>query len=232
MDKTASNKHRIAPPDGSREPMRVNIFDAMIGANSQLLPLFPYLGQGAMVPAGALMRGGPGVSYGQFFHTNSVDEVVVIFGTGGAMNAAGMTIVGPNTHLVNSNLPSEEDPQNFAVVSITQRQEIGKEQSEMVTIRCENEKCKAIVTQVRFDATPPPANHHADPAGDRLFLSLIYAAEAAEQHNASEVGRTCKRCGTVNRPFPLERWGWGEYAMRGRTVAEARAALKQAITDK
>lgn len=230
MDKTVSTKHRIAPPDGSREPMRVNIFDAMIGANSQLLPLFPYLGEGAMVPAGALMRGGPGVSYGQFFHTNSVDEVVVVFATGGPMNAGGFVAVGPNTHLVNSNLPSEEDPQNFAVVSITQRQEIGKEQSEMVTLRCE--KCKAIVTQVRFDATPPPADHYADSAGDRLFLSLIYAAEAAEQHNASEAARTCKRCGTVNPPFPLDRWGWAEYAMRGRTVAKARAALEQAITSK
>jgi len=232
MDKTAPSNHRIAPPDGWREPMRVNIFDAMIGANSQLLPLFPYLGEGAMVPAGALMRGGPGVSYGQFFHTNSVDEVAVVFGTGGAMNAAGFVAVGPNTHLVNSNLPSEEDPQYFAVVSITQRQEIGKEQSEMVTIRCQNEKCKAIVTQVRFDATPPRANRYTDPAGDGLFLSLIYAAEAAEQHNASEAARTCKRCGTVNPPFPLDRWGWAEYARRGRTVAEARAALEHVIASK
>jgi len=47
MAQTVPNNHRIAPPDGSREPMRVNIFDAMIGANSQLLPLFPYLGEGA-----------------------------------------------------------------------------------------------------------------------------------------------------------------------------------------
>ena len=156
----------------------------------------------------------------------------MIFGTGGAANAAGFVFVGPNTHLVNSNLQNVEDPQSFAVAAITQRQEIGKEQSEMVTIRCQNEKCKAIVTQVRFDATPPPASHYADPAGDRLFLSLIYAAEAAEQHNASEAARTCKRCGTVNPTFPLDRWGWAEYAMRGRTVAEARAAFQQVITSK
>jgi hypothetical protein len=229
MGNTAS-KYRISPPDGSREPMRANIFDAMTGANAQLLPLFPYLGEGAIVPAGALMRGGPGFSYGQFFHTNSVDEVAVIFGTGGAMTGAGFVVVGPNTHLVGSGLSNEEDPHNFNLVVITQRQEIGKEQSEMVTLRCE--KCKAIVTQIRFDATPPPASHYADPAGERLFVSLVYAAEAAQQHNASEASRTCKRCGTVAPAFPLDRWGWAEYAQRGRAVAEARAALERAITSK
>lgn len=230
MSQNDSKQHRIAPPDGSREPMRTNLFDAMTGANAQLLPLFPYFGEGAIVPAGAVIRGGEGVTYGQFFHTNTVDEVVISFGSHGSVTDTGFVFVGAYTHGVNSFLKNERDPENFNVVTITQRQRVGQEQSEAVTIRCE--KCKEIVAEVTYDATPPPANHHADPDGERIFSTIIYSAEAAEQYNASEASRTCKKCGTVNPPFPLDRWGWTEYRLRGRTVADARRALEQAASGK
>jgi len=230
MSRSEDQRHRIAPPDGSREPLRTNLFDAMTGANAQLLPLFPYFGEGAIVPAGAVMRGGAGVTYGQFFHTNSVDEVVIAFGTHGSMTDTGFVFVGAYTHGVNSFLKNEQDPESFNVVTITQRQRVGEEQNEAVIIRCE--KCKEVVAQVSYDATPPPADHYADPAGERIFATIIYSAEVAEQYNASEESRTCKKCGTVNPPFPLDRWGWSEYALRGRTVADARRALEQAAAGK
>jgi hypothetical protein len=222
--------HRIAPPDGSREPLRANIFDAMTVANAQLTPLFPCFGEGAIVPAGAIMRGGTGVTYGQFFHTNSVDEVIIAFGAHGSLTDTGFVFVGANTHGVNSFLKNEEDPASFLVVVITQRQSVGEEQNEAVTIRCV--KCKEIVAQVSYDATPPPANHYADPDGERVFSTLVYSAEVGEKFNASEAARTCKKCGTLNPPFPLERWGWSAYATQGRTVADARRALVQAAGSK
>lgn len=226
----AQQTHRIAPPDGSREPLRANIFDAMMVANAQLTPLFPYFGEGAIVPAGAIMRGGEGVTYGQFFHTNTVDEVIIAFGAAGSLTDTGFVFVGAYTHGVNSFLKNEKDPNSFLVVVITQRQRVGEEQNEAVTIRCV--KCKEIVAQVSYDATPPPANHYADPEGERIFSTLVYSAEAAEQYNASEASRTCRKCGTLNPPFPLERWGWTAYTIQGRTVAEARRALAQAAAGK
>lgn len=221
-----SNTHRIAPPDGSREPLRINLFDRMMVANTQLAPLFPYFGEGAIVPAGAILRGEKDATYGQFFHTNSVDEVIVAFGAEGSLTDTGFVFVGANTHGVNSFLKNEEDPNSFLVVVITQRQRVGEEQNEAVTLRCV--KCKDVVAQLAFDSTPPPANHYADPAGERAFPTLIFSAEAAEQYNQDEASRTCKKCGTLNPRFPLERWGWTAYTVQSRTAADGRRALMRA----
>jgi hypothetical protein len=222
----ASQAHRIPPPDGSREPLRTNVFDAMMVANTQLAPLFPYFGEGAMVPAGAIMRGGEDVTYGQFFHFNTVDEVVIVFGAEGSFTDTGFVFVGANTHGVNSFLKNEHDPKSFNLVTITQRQRVGEEQKEAVTLRCV--KCKEIVAQLAFDATPPPASHRADPQGERAFVTLINSAQAAAQYNQSEASRTCNKCGTLNPRFPLERWGWTAYAIQSRTAADARRAFERA----
>jgi hypothetical protein len=225
MKRTRGTTHRIPPPDGSREPLRTNIFDSMMVANTQLAPLFPYFGEGAIVPAGAIMRGGENVSYGQFFHSNTVDEVVIVFGAEGSLTDTGFVFVGANTHGVNSFLKNEHDPNSFNLVTITQRQRVSQEQKEAVTLRCV--KCKEIVAQFTYDATPPPANHRVDPEGERMFITLVYSAQAAEQYNQSEASRTCKNCGTLNPRFPLERWGWTAYAIQSRTAADARRALER-----
>ncbi len=66
----------------------MNVFQFARGATCQLLPLFPYLDEGALVPAGAIMGGEANVDVGHFFHTNSVDEVVVVFGSEGLQVSA------------------------------------------------------------------------------------------------------------------------------------------------
>ena len=48
-------------------------------ANTQLVPLFPYYGPGAIVYSGALFRGGPGYDVGHFFHYNTVDEISFVW---------------------------------------------------------------------------------------------------------------------------------------------------------
>ena len=58
IDGDASRDHRIPPPDGTREPRKVNVFEQMQHANTQLIPLFPYYGPGAIVYSGAIFRGG------------------------------------------------------------------------------------------------------------------------------------------------------------------------------
>ncbi|HMK11809.1 MAG TPA: hypothetical protein VK461_09525, partial [Acidimicrobiales bacterium] len=73
-------EHRIPPPTGTREPLKVNVYERMQHANTQLVPLFPYYGPGAIVYSGALFRGGPGYDVGHFFHYNTVDEITFVWG--------------------------------------------------------------------------------------------------------------------------------------------------------
>jgi hypothetical protein len=68
---------RIPPPDPDREPLKVNVYERMSKAAAQLTPLFPYDSAGAIIPAGAVLVGGPDVEYGHFFHWNTVNEVAV-----------------------------------------------------------------------------------------------------------------------------------------------------------
>lgn len=217
---------RIPAPDGSREPLRANLFERMQSANVELVPLFPYFGEGAIVPAGAIMRGGPEADFGQFFHWNTTDEVVIAFGAQGALTDTGMVFVGQNMHGVNSFLKNPQDPGSFLVTSITQRQRVGETQQEAIIFRCL--ECKEVLMRFDFDATPAPADHPASaPDSCQLFPTIIYSAQAAQKFNQSEAARTCAKCGSVNPPFPLERWGWTHYAEQSRTAIDALHALKR-----
>src|SRR5277367_6593309 len=159
IGKVSAPVRRIAPPDGAREPLKANIFERMQIANTQLVPLFPYLGRGAMVPAGAIIQGGPGVDYGQFFHSNTVDEVVLVFGAAGSFVPTGMVMIGARTHGVNSFLKNQTDPASFAVISITQRQADAGEQREGYILRCT--KCNDELIKIEADLTPPDVENSA-----------------------------------------------------------------------
>src|SRR5207237_952168 len=82
---SAAPPRRIPSPRGDKEILKVNIYDRMQSGNTQLLPLFPYFGEGAVVPCGAILRGEPGADWGHFFHWNTVDEVVVVYGGRGGL---------------------------------------------------------------------------------------------------------------------------------------------------
>ena len=92
------------------------------GSNTQLKPLFPYLHPGAMVPASALLIGGPDADYGHFFHHNTQHEIVITLAANGAMLTTGQLFVGALIHGVNSFLKNEKDPKSFATFVITQVQ--------------------------------------------------------------------------------------------------------------
>ena len=150
----AEDKLTIAPPRPDRPPLKANVFEAMQHGNTQLMPLFPYLHPGAMVAAGAMIRGGPNASYGHFFHHNTQDEVVVALAANGAVLVTGQVFVGSRAHGVNSFLKNEKDPKAYAVMLITQRQADSGVQTEACSLRCE--KCHEEIFLREFDATPAP----------------------------------------------------------------------------
>ena len=224
-------QHRIPPPRGDKQPLKVNIFEFMQDCNAALGPLFPYLDAGAVVPAGALFKGEPGADFGQFFHYNTVDEIVITFGANGGLQATGQAFATARLHGVNSFLKDQSNPESYLLVTITQRQATGgRDQNEAIVFRCR--KCHEVLLRFEYHATAPPPPK-SKPDGDRFpgFTSQWGSMTAAEAFNASEKQRTCVKCGTVNEPFPLERWGWKQWVTNNQAVNQARRALLQTAAE-
>jgi hypothetical protein len=217
----ADTKLSIDPPRPDRPPLKVNVFAAMQHGNTQLMPLFPYLYPGAMVPAGAILRGGPDAAYGHFFHHNTRDEVVLTFGSKGCVLATGQVFVGGQMHGVNSFLKNEKDPTSYGVLMITQHQAEDGPQTEACSVRCD--KCHEEVFKREFDATPQAdANEMETP-----FVSVVHSYRIFAEYNADGALRTCQKCGHVNQPFPLEAWGWHLYAEQSDISRQAKASLRE-----
>jgi hypothetical protein len=234
----APPRRRIAPPSGERLPLKANVFERMQASNTQLQPLFPYFGPGAMVPAGSLMHGGAGAGFadfgggaadfGHFFHYNDADEVTVAWATDGGPRAAGLIRCLANHHGVKPHLRDPNDPDSFALAVITQRQSTDGPQREAVEFRCG--QCHEPLVHHEYDGAPSPPGERRAPDADPypVLPSIAGSAEAAEAYNASEAARTCRKCGTVSPPFPLEQWGWSTHVRNSRAVNAARRALDAA----
>jgi hypothetical protein len=172
---------RIPPPNPDREPLKVNVYERRAKAAAELMPLFPYDSAGAILPAGAVMVGGPDMEYGHFFHWNTVNEVVVTYGGNGAMLAPGQIMALQQLHGVNSFLRDEKDPEAFAVMVVTQHQSSSGDQSEALIARCK--KCKAELVRHSYDATPHGApgydakRYGADGDPVRQFSTMVGSAE-------------------------------------------------------
>jgi hypothetical protein len=220
--------NRIPPPDPSREPLKINLYERMSGAANQLIPLFPYDDAGSIVPCGAVLWGGPDMEYGHFFHGNSVAEVVVVYGSHQSLLSSGQIFATQPLHGVNSFLRDEKDPEAFAVMTITQHQSESGDQRETLLARCQ--QCKAELARIDYDATPPGVDGH-DPnrfgaADDRVrqFATTAGSQEFVQLRN-SEEGRTCQGCGHVNPIFPTAQWGWQRQVAQTRVVNDAYRAL-------
>ena len=221
--------HRIPLPGGKREPMRVNVFERVTGSGCSLLPLFPYVGPGAIVPCGVVFEGGPDADYGQFFHFNTQDEVVLTLGAQKATLETGDIYVGGRQHGVNSFLRDQRDPEGWSVQVVTVHQPETGVQQEAITFRCS--ECNAKVQRFDFVVTPPGREGH-DPLGfagtedDHVpaFATIPATAWAAEQFNDEE-HRVCNECGHINDPFPVAVWGWQRYAAQRRIANAAKLAL-------
>jgi hypothetical protein len=206
-DTSASNGRDIAPP--TKRPLRTNLFDFARGAGSALLPLFPYQGEGDLVPCVAVFRGGPKHAGSVFEHTNSVDEVAITYGARGSFLRVGQVFVGDKKHTVGSFLP--KDPQDYVLMVITQRQaEAGVQQNETFTVICE--QCSAPLIEHHYPARPQARARlqipttYAEP-----LTTLVECAAGVTELNASEGSRTCRQCGHLNRPFTVNTWHWDLY---------------------
>ncbi len=227
----ATNGDRL-PAAKDREPLRTNVFELMRTTTTQLLPLFPYLGPGAMLPAGALFQGRPGAQYGRFFHRNSEEEVSVCFGGQNALGAAGVMFIGGKMHEVQAPLLDTNDPNAFLISVITQRQQDeGREQKESVIFRCS--ECNNKLHQVDYSAELPDPDRPDLVTGGRIddeyemFPTMWGSILSTDSFNSDEKARTCSRCGHVNPPFPAEAWGWQNYVDRHEVVNAARHLLDE-----
>lgn len=223
---------RIPPPSGAPEPLKVNVFDLMTGAACQLLPLFPYHGAGAMVPCGAVFTGDPDDGeFGHFFHYNTVEEVAVTFGANDAMLQTGQIFVTQQLHGVNSFLRTPGNPEAYILMTITQHQNEDGDQGEAILFRCQ--KCHGQLLRFDYNATPKGVEGH-DPTqwggspDDEvpMFVTIWGTNKAAEDYSNDESLRTCPKCGHLNAPHPMPKWGWQRYVEQVRTAELAKRSLR------
>jgi hypothetical protein len=216
----------IPPPRPDRPPLRANLLNVMQKANTTLTPLFPYLHPGAIVPTGALFIGEPGKDYGQLYHHNSVDEVIIAFVAHEATLESGQVYNGGRVHGVNSFLKDQTKAGSFALFTVTQRQLEQGAQPEAVSLVCS--ACRAQVFKCELDgASPPDANEL-----DHPFTTPAVLPELLREFNEDPAVRTCSKCGHVNEPFPVRTWGWDLYATQSATMARAKQVLGQAAAGK
>lgn len=220
----------MRPPEGDIIPLRANILEFSRVINATLLPLFPYMHKGAIVPCAAIVVGGDGRDWRMFKHFNSVDEVFTCFGSNGAYVKAGQIMLGAQEHFVNMNMEDNGNPSNYAIMSIVQRQwEKEAPQSEKVTIICE--QCQEPLLVHAYDAHPTQKEAHEAAAADTScpFPTPIHSAFAAQQSNLDAETLVCQECGFENTVFPLNDWGWHRYAEQAASSVKAAANLQQAF---
>jgi hypothetical protein len=219
MSTSARPARAMPSPDPVRPPLRVNLFDAMAKANTALVPLFPYLGPGCIVPTGNAFRGGGGRDFGVFEHFNTVDEVAICFGARGARIRAGQVAAGAKRHNVGGFFPDLDDSASYVLISVTQRQaDADVPQHEEMNFFCE--KCRHRLVHHAYDAKPKTAPGIM-PGGYELYVdTIVEAANSLDRFNADEAARRCPNCGHECRPFPVELWGWREYREKLALVRE------------
>lgn len=222
MSESESRALTIPPPRADRPPLRVNVFHAMQKVNTTLAPLFPYAHPGAMMPAGALLVGGPGQDYGQFYHHNSVDEIIIAFVANEATLETGQIYNGGRVHGVNSFLKDQTRAGSFALFTITQRQLDSGPQPEAVSLICS--ACRKELFRGELDGASVPDGRELD----HPFAGSAGAPEVLRAFNEDVALRTCSGCGHVNAPFPVEAWGWERYASQTALMVKARGILQSA----
>lgn len=226
-----SESRQIPAPTGAREPLKVSIYERVAKQVAQLVPIFPYEDAGAIVPCAAIMWGGPEREHGQFFHWNTVSEVVVTWGSNNAMLATGQIMATQKYHGVNSFLKDERDPEAYVIVSVTQRQSTEEGQREAMVAKCQG--CKKEMIRHEYAAGPvgapdfDPERFGAPDDYIHQFSTQVGSMEFGVIRNSDE-GRACPLCGHENSLMPLEPWGWSKLVTQTRLVNAGRHALEAA----
>src|SRR5215510_5768892 len=119
MDKTPLPTGSTTPRH--KHPLKVNVFERLQHHVWQLAPLFPYLGDEALVPATAFFMGHEDFRPGRFSHFNTVEEVALVLAASGGYVRGASLRVANRTHAVTAPLVDPTDPEAFVVTVITQR---------------------------------------------------------------------------------------------------------------
>lgn len=222
---TIVGSREISPPDPDKPPLQVNVFHALRSANTALMPLFPYVGDGDLVPGASIMWGGENRDGKAFNHENSVDEVAICFAAEKSRLRAGFVHVGSRTHVVGNFFEDTSDPEILTAIVVTQRQaEKGVPQSETLTFFCTD--CQTPLMTHTFSSKNDGAGEEAQAPGFHPALeTLTEGAICLEPFNADEQERTCPKCGKHNDPFPVSVWGWDYYTKNFDAAERARRQL-------
>lgn len=203
-----------------KRPVKKNLFEEVIHATGtlELVPVFPYLDDRAIVPCLSVSIGGPHAKKFQFFHENVVPEVLLCLAGEDSALQAGQMMVLPNMHGVNNFLKDLANEHAYMVVLITIRMNSQDNQNEGFVIRCE--QCNEVVYQGETNIKRGPERPHYPE-----FYALGFYADVVDEFNAS--ARECPKCGHVQKPFPSEQVGWRRYAQQVAVANRARAANEQ-----
>lgn len=214
----------IAPPKVDKPPLRVNVFHALRSANTALAPLFPYVGDGDLVPGASIMWGGENREMSAFTHTNTVDEVAICFAAEKSRLRAGFVHVGTPTHVVGNFFDDTSDPEILTAIVVTQRQaEAGVPQSESLTFFCDS--CQTPLLTHEFSSKNEADVDLGMPGYHPPLETLTEGAICLEPYNADDAARTCPKCGKLNDPFPVSVWGWDAYQKNAVASERSRRQL-------
>jgi hypothetical protein len=211
----------------TKQPMCENVYWIGRMANAQLVPMFPYLDPGSIVPCISLFYGGPDSAVGHFVHSNSVDEILVNFGAVESYIKPGVARVGTKIHGV-GNMNGKPEPDGFAAINvITQRHPTDVGQQEAVTFICHS--CKHELAKKEYDGNPKtsPDSEYFVP-GLPTLATIIESSRTAEDFNALGEDIVCPKCGTHNQRFPLQIWGWADYRRKTQGTVRSMRALEAA----
>lgn len=216
----------IGSPDPERPPLQANCFQQGRSINTALMPMFPYVEPGCMVPCLSLIYGGPGRDSGVFNHFNTVDEVAIVIAGHSSMRRPGDVFCGSREHVVGRFLEHQEDPEAYFMVVVTQRQaEMGTKQEEAVGIFCE--ECQHVLLRHQFSTSNAPRTTTPPPGYHPPLDTLVESADVLWPYNADADRRICSECGHHNPPFPMPIWGWDVYTIQTRHSERARAHLNE-----
>jgi len=101
-------------------PLKKNLFEEVIHATGtlELVPVFPYLDNGVIVPCLSVSLGGAGTQRFQFFHDNVVPEVLLCLAEKHGALKPGQMMVLPNLHGVNNFLKDLQNESAYVAQAI------------------------------------------------------------------------------------------------------------------
>lgn len=207
-----------------KKVVKVDVFETAIRTIGvlQLMPIFPFVGDGDVVPCLSPTAGRPDIEPYQLFHTNEADETMLCLAAQGASVNTGVIMKLAEKHGVNSFLRDRSNPASFNVNLVTIRIKADEKVNEAVSFSCP--KCHETIFRRDFNIKAGPEHKHYPE-----FYALRHYTEAVKEFNADDANQTCSSCGEVAPKYPLHLMGWWQYvenieiADRGRDELESMA---------